>query len=96
VTRGANHLAEGDTADSLTNRAKIRLSAISGTQSKQLLSTAQPSQWMQVKRYFWGIITPFNDNQDSWQKKEAKYGKGGIQQSQQAQLYTKRAATHRI
>jgi hypothetical protein len=27
VTRGANHLAEGDTADSLTNREKIRLSA---------------------------------------------------------------------
>jgi hypothetical protein len=27
VTRGANHLAEGDTADSLTNRAEIRLSA---------------------------------------------------------------------
>jgi hypothetical protein len=27
MTRGANHLAEGDTADSLTNRAKIRLSA---------------------------------------------------------------------
>jgi hypothetical protein len=27
VTRGANHLAEGDTADSLTTRAKIQLSA---------------------------------------------------------------------
>jgi hypothetical protein len=27
VTRAANHLAEGDTADSLANRAKIRLSA---------------------------------------------------------------------
>jgi hypothetical protein len=27
MTRGANHLAEGDTADSLTNKAKIRLSA---------------------------------------------------------------------
>jgi hypothetical protein len=27
VTRGANHPAEGDTADSLANRAKIRLSA---------------------------------------------------------------------
>jgi hypothetical protein len=27
MNRGANHLAEGDTADSLTNRAKIRLSA---------------------------------------------------------------------
>jgi hypothetical protein len=27
VNRGENHLAEGDTADFLTNRAKIRLSA---------------------------------------------------------------------
>jgi hypothetical protein len=27
VTRGANHLAEGDTADSLATRAKVRLSA---------------------------------------------------------------------
>jgi hypothetical protein len=27
ITRGANHLAEGDTAESLTTRAKIRLSA---------------------------------------------------------------------
>jgi hypothetical protein len=25
ITRGANHLAEGDTADSLANRAKIQL-----------------------------------------------------------------------
>jgi hypothetical protein len=27
MTRGANHLAKGDTADSLTNRVKIWLSA---------------------------------------------------------------------
>jgi hypothetical protein len=27
ITRGANHMAEGDTADSLANRAKIQLSA---------------------------------------------------------------------
>jgi hypothetical protein len=27
ITRGANHLAEGDTIDSMANRAKIRLSA---------------------------------------------------------------------
>jgi hypothetical protein len=27
ITRGANHLAEGDTTDSLANKAKIRLSA---------------------------------------------------------------------
>jgi hypothetical protein len=27
MTRGANHLSEGDTADSLTNRAKFQLSA---------------------------------------------------------------------
>jgi hypothetical protein len=27
ITRGANHLAEGDTADSLATRVKVRLSA---------------------------------------------------------------------
>jgi hypothetical protein len=27
ITRGANHLVEGDTADSLTTRAKVRLTA---------------------------------------------------------------------
>jgi hypothetical protein len=27
ITKGANHLAEGDTADSLTTRAKVRLTA---------------------------------------------------------------------
>jgi hypothetical protein len=27
ITRGANHLAEGDTADSLATRGKVRLSA---------------------------------------------------------------------
>jgi hypothetical protein len=43
---------------------------------------------MQEKRYFWGIITPFDDNQDYWQRKEAKYKKEGTQQLQQAQLST--------
>jgi hypothetical protein len=51
---------------------------------------------MQAKRYFWGIITPFSDNQDSWQKKEVKYKKEGIRQLQQGQLYAKRATTHHI
>jgi hypothetical protein len=69
---------------------------MSGTQSKQPLSMAQPSQRMQVKRYFWGITTPFNDNQDSWRKKDVKYEKGGTQQLLQAQLYMKCAATHHI
>jgi hypothetical protein len=35
---------------------------------------------MQAKRYFWDTTTPFNGNQDSWQKKEAKYKKGGARQ----------------
>jgi hypothetical protein len=39
VTRGANHLAEGDTANSLTNREKIGYQLTSGTQSKQQSST---------------------------------------------------------
>jgi hypothetical protein len=33
---------------------------------------------MQAKRYFWGITTPFDDNQDKWQRKEAKYKKVGL------------------
>jgi hypothetical protein len=39
VTRGANHLAEGDTANSLTNREKFGYQLTSGTQSKQQMST---------------------------------------------------------
>jgi hypothetical protein len=41
-----------------------------GTQLKQPLSMAQPSQRTQAKRYFWDITTPFNDNQNNWRKKE--------------------------
>jgi hypothetical protein len=48
------------------------------------LSTTWLYQLTQAKRYFWGIITPFNDNQESWQRKEVKYKKEGIQQLQQA------------
>jgi hypothetical protein len=47
---------------------------------------AQPYQQTQAKRYFWGIITPFDDNQDNWRRKEAKYKKEGTLQLQQAQL----------
>jgi hypothetical protein len=96
MTRGANHLAEGDTADSLTNREKFSYHSMSGIESKQQLSTVHPSQRTQAKRYFWGITTPFDDNQDSRRKKEAKYEKGGTQQLQQAQLCMKRATTHHI
>jgi hypothetical protein len=33
---------------------------------------------MQAKRHFWDITMPFNDNQDNWRKKEAKYEKEGL------------------
>jgi hypothetical protein len=39
---------------------------------------------------------PFNDNQDSWRKKEAKNEKEWTQQLQQAQLCMKRATMHHI
>jgi hypothetical protein len=55
----------------------------------------QPYQQTQAKRYFWGIITPFDDNQDNWRRKEAKYKKEGTQQLQ-AQLYAKRTTMHHI
>jgi hypothetical protein len=79
ITRGANHPAEGDTAESLTTRAKIWLLADEWNAIKQPSNTTQPSQWTQAKRYFKDTTTPYIDNQDSWQKREAKYEKGGNQ-----------------
>jgi hypothetical protein len=51
---------------------------------------------MQAKRYFWDITMLFSDNQDSLQKKEVKYKKGGTQQLQQAHLCMKRTSMHHI
>jgi hypothetical protein len=51
---------------------------------------------MQVKRFFWVTTTPYDDNQDNWQRKEEKYKKEGTQQLQQAQLYTQCVETHCI
>jgi hypothetical protein len=52
VLNPANHMAEGDTADSVANREKIQLLAKkSGTQSKQPSSTAQLCRRMKTKMY---------------------------------------------
>jgi hypothetical protein len=52
INRGANHLAEGDTVESLANREKFDYQSRSGTQSKQPWSTAWLYQRMQAKTCF--------------------------------------------
>jgi hypothetical protein len=49
IARGANHLAEGNTTDSLANRAKIQLSAEEWNRIKATASTTQLYQQMQAK-----------------------------------------------
>jgi hypothetical protein len=51
IARGANHLAEGNTTDSLANRAKIQLSAEEWNTIKAAVSTTQLYQQMQAKMY---------------------------------------------
>jgi hypothetical protein len=52
INRGPNHLAEGDTAESLANREKFDYKSRSGTQSKQPWSMPCLYQWMQAKTCF--------------------------------------------
>jgi hypothetical protein len=75
VTRGANHLVEGDTADSLKNREKIWLSADEWNTIKATIEHDAVIPADASKEVLLGITTPFDDNQDSCQKKEPKYKK---------------------
>jgi hypothetical protein len=78
VTRGANHLAEGDTAHSLTNREKIRLSADEWNTIKATIEHGAAIPVDGSKEVLLGYHYAFNDNQDSWRRKEAKHKKEGF------------------
>jgi hypothetical protein len=51
IGRGANHLAEGDTAESLANIVKVRLSAEEWNTIKAAVEHGTVIQQMQVKTY---------------------------------------------
>jgi hypothetical protein len=78
VTRGANHLAEGDTADSLKNREKIWLSADEWNTIKATIEHDAVIPADASKEVLLGITTPFDDNQDSCQKKNQNTKKEGL------------------
>jgi hypothetical protein len=96
VTRGANHLAEGDTAHSLTNRAKIRLSADKWNTIKAAIEHSAAIPVDASKEVLLGYHYALQRQSRQLVKERSEIQKGGIQQLQQAQLYTKRAATHHI
>jgi hypothetical protein len=52
INRGANHLAEGDTVESLASREKIRLSVEEWNTIKAVIETVYLYQQMQTKTCF--------------------------------------------
>jgi hypothetical protein len=58
INRGANHLAEGETADSLATRVKVDYQKKNGEQSIQPWSTTRQYQQTLAKTCSWGTITP--------------------------------------
>jgi hypothetical protein len=92
VTRRANHLAEGDTADSLTNRAKIRLSADEWNTIKAAIEHGAAIPANASKEVLMGYHYALRRQSRQLVKERSKIEKEGTQQLQQAQLCTKRAA----
>jgi hypothetical protein len=70
ITRGANHLAEGVTTESLTTRAKIWLSADEWNTINAVIEHGTTIPVDASKEVL--TTTPYIDNQDSWQNREAK------------------------
>jgi hypothetical protein len=58
INRGANHLAEGETADSLANWEKVRLSVDEWRTIKTAVEHCTPIPNNVAKICFWGTITP--------------------------------------
>jgi hypothetical protein len=58
INRGANHLAEGETADSLTTRDKVRLSVDEWRTIKTAMEHGTTIPTNSSKICFWGTTTP--------------------------------------
>jgi hypothetical protein len=78
MTRGANHMAEGDTADSLANRAKIPLSA----HEWNIIKAAIPAD--ASKEALLGYHYALQRQSRQLAKERSEIRKGGTQQLQQA------------
>jgi hypothetical protein len=58
INRGANHLAEGETVDSLTTREKVRLSVDEWRTIKTAVEHGTPIPTNSSKNMLWDTITP--------------------------------------
>jgi hypothetical protein len=96
ITRGANHLAKGDTIDSLANRAKIQLSAEEWNTIKAAIEHGSAIPTDTTQNVLLGYHYALQKQSRQLKKKEVKYGKGGTQQFKQARHFTQSAATCRI
>jgi hypothetical protein len=96
INRGANHLAEGGTAESLANRVKVRLSAEEWNTIKAAVEhgTAIPTDASQNLRL--GYHYALRKQSKQLEKERSEIRRRRDQQLKQAQLFVQNTATRHI
>jgi hypothetical protein len=95
VNRGANHLAEGETAYSLASREKVRLSAEEWRIIKTAVEHGMPIPTDASKNMLLGYHYALRQQSKQLGKERSEKQKKKIHPLQQAQLFIKHAAMHR-
>jgi hypothetical protein len=97
INKGANHLAEGETADSLASGEKVRLSVEEWNTIKTAIEHGVPIPTNASKNMLLGYHYALRQQSKQLARERSeRQKKGKIQPSQQAQLFIKQAAMHRI
>jgi hypothetical protein len=94
VNRGANHLAEGETTDSLASREKVRLSVEEWKIIKTAVEHSVPIPTDASKNMILGYHYALRQQSKQLARERSEIQKGKIQPLQQAQLFIKLVATH--
>jgi hypothetical protein len=96
VNRGANHLVEGEIADSLANREKIRLSAEEWRIIKTAVEHGVPIPTDASKNMLLGYHYALQQQSKQLEKERIEIQKRRDSALKQAQLFTEHAAMHHI
>jgi hypothetical protein len=94
INRGANHLAEGETVDSLVNRGKVRLSVDEWRIIKTAVEYCTPIPNNASKNMLLGYHYALRQQSKLLAKKELKYKREKTQPLQQVTLLAEHVATH--
>jgi hypothetical protein len=94
VRRGANHMEERDTAESITSRRKVQLTVEGWDAIKAAVNNGAAIPLKQGERYFWGTFMHCTGSRNSWKKRKAKSGKGESQSVRQAKHTMQNEAMH--